>query len=278
MKSFLNGDNMVDEKDSASGCFSAKNCNIVTDEKKMKPFVPKNSVMIVGFLGPGLVGNIVTNEIVEQLKLEQIGYVITEDLPAIAVFHDGILVHPFRLYYSAQYSMIIALCEIPFNKSDTYSNLSRLLIDWVNKVGIKEICVIQGLAVENPIVETYPVYIAAEKEILTRIKKKGALDILPRGLIMGPEAAMLNESLNNKVEAYALLAPVIPQIPDANAAVAILEKLNKLYGININTKKLKDEGEEVSKKLMELSMKTQEQHQDMVSLGKNPNSDAPMYL
>lgn len=265
------------EKKKEDGCFKAKNCRIVIDNDSFKSIKPNNSVLIVGFLGAGLVGDIVANEIVEQLKMEQIGFVITEDLPAIAVFRDGILVHPFRLYYSANFNIYIALCEIPFNKSDTYSNLARLLINWVNDSGIKEICVIQGLS-DNVAPETYPVYIAAEKEIIDKIKEEGELEILPKGLIMGPEAAMLNESLHNKVNAYALLTPVIPQIPDANAAVSIIEKLNKIYNLNVDTKKLRDEGEQITKKLMELSMKTQEQHQDMISLGKPSSSDTSMYM
>ena len=56
---------------------------------------------------------------------------------------------------------------------------------------------------ENP-----PVYVAAEKEILDRLKEKSGIQILPRGLVLGPEAALLNEGLSNRLNCYALLVPV----------------------------------------------------------------------
>ncbi|MHA1339573.1 MAG: proteasome assembly chaperone family protein [Promethearchaeota archaeon] len=266
---------MVSEIFGDEGCIPAKNCKIIYDHEKIQFSAENPPVLILGFLGTGLVGNIVVTEMIDQLKMEKIGFIATEDLPAIAIFKDGILMHPFRLYYSKEKNCIAAICEIPFNRSDTYSDLARLLNDWALKIKIQEICIIQGLA-ENGFPTERPVYLAAEKEIIDKITKKTNAKIMPRGLIVGPEAAVLNEGLNNPINCYALLTPVAAGIPDPIGAVAIIDALNNIYNLKINPQRLKDEGEEIQRKLMELSQKTEEQHRKMISMGSTPSSN--MYL
>ncbi len=92
---------MTDLNEENLACIPARDCKLVSNEEKIKLVKDKHPLLIVGFLGAGLVGNIVASEFVNQLKMEQIGFVNTVDLPPIAIFYEGILKHPFRLYYSA---------------------------------------------------------------------------------------------------------------------------------------------------------------------------------
>ena len=175
----------LNEDNPKMACLPAKDCKLVSNEEKIKLVKDKHPLFIVGFLGAGLVGNIVASELINQLSMDQIGFVNTIDLPPIAIFYDGILKHPFRLYYCEEKNIVVGQCEVPFNKSSTYQDLARLLSDWALKIGIDEVCTIQGLAgpqgsfpPENP-----PVYVAAEKEILDRLKAKSGVQILPQGLV-----------------------------------------------------------------------------------------------
>ncbi|MBD3350692.1 MAG: hypothetical protein GF364_04310 [Candidatus Lokiarchaeota archaeon] len=262
--------------ETASSCIPAKSSKIQFDEDNVNLVKDKHPALILGFLGAGLVGDIAATELIEQLKMEQIGVVITEDLPAMAVFKNGILQHPFRLYYSGEKNILVGICEIPFNKSDTYSDLARLISGWALDIDIDEICVIQGLS-EQGLPMEHPVYVAAEKEIIDRISEKSDTETLPKGLIMGPEAAVLNEGLNNRLNCYALLTPVNPSIPDPAAAAVCIEQLNKIYSLNIDTKKLHEESDEIKQKLKELSQKTEQQHRKMLSTSKASESGG-MYL
>jgi uncharacterized protein len=265
------------EEDTA--CLPARNCKLVANEEKIKLVKDKHPTFIVGFLGAGLVGNIVASELVNQLNMEQIGFVNTVDLPPIAIFYDGILKHPFQLYYSAEKNIVVAQCEVPFNKSSTYQDLARLLSEWVIKIGIDEVCTIQGLTgpqgafpPENP-----PVYVAAEKEIIERLIETSSVQILPRGLVLGPEAALLNEGLSNRLNCYALLVPVAQEIPSPDGASAIIHELNKIYGLDIQTEKLLEDAQKIREKLMELSQKTQQQHGQMTEIVK-PEPNRNIYL
>jgi uncharacterized protein (TIGR00161 family) len=270
---------MSDMNEENLACLPAKDCKIVSKEEKINLVKTKHPTFIVGFLGAGLVGNIVASEFIEQLKMEQIGFVVTVDLPPIAIFYDGILKHPFRLYYSEEKNLVVAQCEVPFNKSSTYQDLARLLSEWALKIGIDEVCTIQGISgpqgefpPENP-----PVYIAAEREILDRLKEKSGAQILPRGLVLGPEAALLNEGLSNRLNCYALLVPVAQQVPSPDGASAIINELNKIYGFDLKTEKLLEDAQKIREKLMELNQKTQQQHGQMVELNK-PEPNRNIYL
>lgn len=255
-------------------CLPAKDAKLVANEEKINLVKDKHPSFIVGFLGAGLVGNIVASTLVEQLNCEQIGFVNTNDLPPIAIFYDGILKHPFRLYYSKEKNIVIAQCEVPFNNSSTYQDLARLLSQWALKIGIVEVCTIQGIVgpAESFPPENPPVYVAAEKEIIERLRKTSEVQILPRGLVLGPEAALLNEGLSNRLNCYALLVPVNQQIPSPDGASAIIHELNKIYGLTIDTSKLMEDAQKIREKLMELNQKTQQQHGQMVEMNKSEPS------
>jgi predicted ATP-grasp superfamily ATP-dependent carboligase len=258
------------------GCLPAKYSKIMSEDK-LEFVTEKHPVLIIGFLGPGLVGNIVAGELIEQLSMEQIGYVISEDLPPISIFYDGVLREPFGLYYSREKNIVVARCEVPFNQASSYLDLARLLTDWALKIGIEEISVIQGIGMEEIPVES-PVYIAAEKHMIDRLITKGDLNILPRGLIVGPEAAILNEGLNNRLNVYALLVPVNVQIPSPDGAAAVIQKINKIYNLNLNVKKLAEDAQKIKDRLGELNDTTQNQHQQMINMGQPPDSSRGMYL
>ena len=62
----------------------------------------KGSTFICGFPGVGLVGNIVANFLINNLKLEQIGIIDGPGFPSISVVKEGVPNHPMRLYSGEQ--------------------------------------------------------------------------------------------------------------------------------------------------------------------------------
>ncbi|MHA1727482.1 MAG: proteasome assembly chaperone family protein [Promethearchaeota archaeon] len=264
------------EQPDCKGCeVPAKYSNIITEEDKIHFIEGKHPVLIIGFLGAGMVGNIIASEFIEQLGMEQIGFIVSEDLPAMAIFYDGVLKHPFRLYYSQKDNIIIAQCEVPFNKSSRYLDLARSLADWALKIGVEDVCCIQGLGIQGTPADS-PVYVAAEQEIIDRLIKSSGVEILPKGLIFGPEAELLNVCLVNKLKGYALLTPVNPNVPAPDGAAAIIQKLNKIYNVNIDIQKLQESAHEIKEKLKELNQKTQQEHQKFLSEGTVPSKN--LYL
>ncbi|MHA1776325.1 MAG: proteasome assembly chaperone family protein [Promethearchaeota archaeon] len=220
----------------------------------------KSPLFILGFTGVGMIGTILTNEMINQLKMEQVGYVLSEDLPPITLFYDGVLKHPFRLYWSAKFNLVLSICEVPFNQG-SYRDLARTLMEWALIQNISDVICLQGMT-DNNIIRDGPVevYAAGEKEILAKIQKQG-IQIPPRGLIMGAEAAILNECLNNQLNGVVFLTPANPQIPNPEGAAAILEKISKIYNIPIDLTSLYEQANTIKQNLLELAKKTNDIHQ-----------------
>jgi len=223
--------------------------------------IKEGATMILGFAGIGLIGPIVTNQLIEQIPdAKEIGFVTSEYLPPIAVFYEGILKHPFRLFYTPMHNLIIGVCEVPFQVSNAYNDLSKTLCNWALNEDVKanEIVIFQGIP-QRGIIDDYPVYFAAEYTMIEKLKNFG-LKKVEKGIIVGPEATVLNEALTNRLNAFALFTPVL-EIPTPEGAAAIIEVLNEIYGLNVNTKSLIEEGKEIKAKMLELAQKTQQYQQ-----------------
>ncbi|MEJ2249504.1 MAG: PAC2 family protein [Candidatus Lokiarchaeota archaeon] len=215
----------------------------------------ENPTMILGFAGVGLLGPIIGNTFIDQIEdLKEIGFVATDMLPPIAVFYDGILKHPFRLYYSAKYNIILGMSEVPFHVSSAYNDLSKTFCKWATSedVNVGEIIAFQGIP-QNGMIDEFPVYYAAEEESMDVLQN---LDIkkVEKGIITGAEATLVNEALTNKLKAIVFFTPVY-KIATPEGAASIIEILNNMYDLNIDTKKLIEEGQDIKKKMHELAEK-----------------------
>jgi uncharacterized protein len=237
-------------------CEAGKKSKIVIEDFSVK--INEGATVILGFAGIGLIGPIITNSLIRQIPdMVEIGFVTSEYLPPIAIFYDGILKHPFRLLYSPQSNLVVGDCEVPFQVSAAYNDLAKTICNWAlsDDVMAKEIVIFQGIP-QRGIIDDYPVYYAAESDMMELFEKYG-VNKVDKGIIVGPEATILNEALTNRLNAYALFTPVL-EIPTPEGAAAIIEVLNEIYKLNIDTSKLIEEGKEIKAKMLELAEKAQQ--------------------
>ena len=237
-------------------CEAGKKSKVVIEDFSIQ--IKEGATLILGFAGIGLIGPIVANQLIEQiLDIKEIGFLVSDYLPPIAVFYQGFLKHPFRLLYSPQHNIIVGVCEVPFQTPSAYNDLSKTICNWALSEDVRadEIVIFQGIP-QRGIIDDYPVYYAAEAEMVD-ILEKHDLTKVEKGIIIGPEATVLNEALTNRIKSYALFTPVL-EIPTPEGAAAILEVLNNIYNLNIDTSKLIEEGKEIKAKMLELAQKAQQ--------------------
>jgi uncharacterized protein len=238
-------------------CRTGEYSEIFMEEDYRDTFTPKHPSFILGFANVGLVGTIAVNSIIEQYDLVQVAHVLSDKFPPVAVFYDGILKQPFRIYYSKEHDMIVSFCEIPLSEQ-YYTDIAHTLMGWGINVGVKDVVILQGLAAENPGEFEDKVFCAAKKEMTDLLEKHG-IEVLPKGIILGLEATILNVCLNSQLEGYALMTPVNPQIPSPEGAAVVLEALNKVYDLDIKTEELRAEGAKIKQKMMEMMNQVQAQ-------------------
>jgi len=256
-------------------CSKGKKSGIIIEDSSIP--IKEESTIILGFAGIGLIGPIISNSLIEQIPdIKEIGFITSEYLPPISVFYQGVLKHPFRLYYSPKQNLIVGICEVPFQVATAYNDLSRTICNWAlsNDVKAKEIVIFQGIP-QRGIIDDYPVYYAAEEMLMEKLEGYG-MEKVEKGIIVGPEATILNEALTNKLNAYALFTPVL-EIPTPEGAAAIIEVLNNIYKLNIETSKLIEEGKEIKAKMLELAEKAQ-QYQNQQQLPERPKEGYTQYF
>ena len=239
-------------------CDKGKKSSIVIENFPVE--IKEGSTIILGFAGIGLIGPIIANTLIEQIEdIREIGFLTSEYLPPISVFYHGVLKHPFRIYYSPSHNLIVGISEVPFQVTTAYNDLSKTICNWAlsEDIRAKEILIFQGIP-QRGIIDEYPVYYAAEDNMIKKIKDLNlGIEAIEKGIIVGPEATVLNEALSNKLEAYALFTPVL-EIPTPEGAASIIDVLNKIYNLKIDTTQLIEQGKDIKAKMLELAQKAQE--------------------
>jgi uncharacterized protein len=213
-----------------------------------KPVQSKNPVLIEGFPGIGLVGNIASQHLIEEMNMEYIGSIESRYFPSIAVLYEGLINMPVRIYESVEHNLIIVISDIPISHSVSY-DVSNALVDWAESIKVREIASIAGIAIMDSGQKVFGA--ATTPEMLEKIK--GKVEIFQMGTISGISGSVMAECLLRGIPALSLLGATRTQNPDPRAASAVIEVLNKLYGLSINTERLIEQAERIETELQRLA-------------------------
>jgi len=208
-------------------------------------------LMVCCFPSAGVVGPIAAHTIIEQFKMDEIAHVRSKFMPSAAVFLDGRLRHPFRIYGSKDLDLIVLTAELPVAEEGLYA-VSSALLDWAASVGVQETVVLDGIPVQG-LPSERKVLFAAEEEKIADLSKIEKMEILDKGIITGIAGSILSETLCRSMVGFALLTPAITVVPDPGAAQQLLEALNSLYDLKIDIKELMESSEMIRRKMEEMA-------------------------
>ena len=189
------------------------------------------------------------------------GYIRSPLIPPLAVFLDGVLAYPYRIYVSNEHDIAVLIGESPA-PVQAYYYLANAVLDWGKDVGAKEIICLDGF--QDPYSTSKEVYLVAEPDLKSKIDKIN----LPKpqtGYIGGLSGAILNETILREIDGYALLCGTTePNFPDPDGSANIIEVLKTLKGIKINTDSLRADGDRIKKTMQEFADKTRQVADDSV--------------
>lgn len=232
-----------------------------------EPLKSKNPLIIEGFPGIGLVGNITCQHIIEELKMKYMGSIDSKYFPPLAVLFNGIVYMPVRIYESHEKEIVVIISDIPIHPSASY-DISKVLIDWMQKINAKNIVSIAGIATTTG--ERRVFGGATSPELLDKIKDK--TEIFQVGTISGISGSIMTECYLREMPAISLLGETPGPNPDPRAAVQVINVLNKIYGLSIDTEKLLGQADQIELELSKLAdqVKTTE-------TSAPPRKEFPMY-
>jgi uncharacterized protein len=223
--------------------YDDNNVKIITTEIQTE-----NPVLIEGFPGIGLVGNIASQQIIDELKMEYVGSIDSRHFPPIAVLYEGLINMPVRIYESTEHGMVMVVSDIPINPVVAY-DISKALLTWAQSINVKEIVSLAGIATMS---EEHKVFGAATNmDMLERIKEK--VELFQMGTISGISGSIMGECLVREVPAISLLGSTMSQNPDPRAAAVVIDVLNLLYDYKINTEGLIEQAEKIEIEMQRLA-------------------------
>ncbi len=212
-------------------------------------------LLVCCFPSAGVVGTIAANTIIEQFDMREIAHVRSKYIPSAAVFLEGRLRHPFRVYGHEKRNLLVVTTELPVADEGMYA-VSSALLDWAAGVGVRETVVLDGIPSQG-IPTNRKVLFVAEEEKIDELSKDPEMEILKKGIITGIAGSILSETLCRDMVGFALLTPAIAVVPDPEAAVLLLEALNRLYSVGVDTTELKESAELIKRKMEEMAQQVE---------------------
>jgi uncharacterized protein len=96
----------------------------------------KQPLLVCCFPSAGVVGIIAAQTLIEKFEMEEVAHVRSRYMPSAAVFQDGRLRHPFRIYGHTEKNLLVVTAELPVADEGLYM-VSSALLDWGATVGVK---------------------------------------------------------------------------------------------------------------------------------------------
>lgn len=212
----------------------------------------KEPTVILGFPGPGFVGTIVAQHIIEALELGEVAHVYSPLIPCVCIFHKGALRHPLRIHGNEELDLMVMVSEIPIPPASHYY-IAKAIFNWITSKNAKFLICCEGISVprrhEPPLV--YGVAEPGELDVLDKFGVKP----LDRGYVAGITALFLNFCLTHKIKGVCLLAEAYDKIPDPEAAAELVKVLNKAYNLNVGVEPLMKEAATIKDVFRELTHK-----------------------
>jgi uncharacterized protein len=233
----------------------------------------KEPTIIVAFPGPGMVGSITANYIIEHLHMHEIAFVESEFIIPGIIYIGGKLRHLFRIYANNDGTICVILCEIPIIAAGIYSVLNTI-VKWTVKCNPKEVIVLGGFPVEGIpgpdrktlILSTHNIKAAYADGEVQPIEDRNTLVF-----VEGISAGLLASCLSNGIKCRGLFVRASNSIPDPEGAAMLIEAINALGHrlLNIDVRPLRQKGENIRKRMEELiKVMLAQQRQEHLRIGE----------
>ena len=203
--------------------------------------------LLNGWHGIGECGFISMSHIVDNLKAERIGFIITNNIPQFITIKNEQITFPFEIYRKDNVVVILPIFE-PI-KSE-HLKFTKRIVDWSIEEKFEQSILVGGL--DKRLEDDHNMKAIYTNAYLDK-KKDSGVPILNEGLyVTGPLAYMLMFYELNSFPAVSLLPYAERSRPDPIAASVAVEKINHLLDIGVNVKELLEEAERIEKEIESL--------------------------
>lgn len=210
--------------------------------------IPEGSIVIEGFPSKGFVSTIAARYMIDELGMEVIGCIESDKLRSVAVIHDAAPMRPIRIYSKDNIIVIFSELIIPVSYVPEFSNA---LINWLRGINPSKVVLLAGISGRVTDKEHEILGIANTHELNEKLEE---LDVtkIEEGILTGISSDLLLYCVENNVPTISLMAET-EYVPDPLASASMLNILNKLLDLGIDTRRLINEGKRIEKMFKEIT-------------------------
>jgi len=194
--------------------------------------------------------------------MEQIGYISSPLFLPIIRIHDGVPMHPVRIYASKTHKLAVVLAEQIIDNRMSHV-VAKELVEWIKKKGIKRVISTSGIKIPGG----KAIYAFASDNNSKKAIKQAKFELVKDGITSGVTALLMLYLKDNKIEAFCLLGNA-KNNADYHAAASIVKAFCKLTGIELDVKPLLAEAKKLEDAIV-THLKTLESKKE-TKVGRTP--------
>ncbi|EJN58835.1 proteasome assembly chaperone family protein [Halogranum rubrum] len=187
--------------------------------------------LIAGFASFGLAGVVAADFLVDQLALTEMGHVVASNLPAFTPFENGTPRHHSRLFSRDDLDITVLVNEL-FIPDWAGNSFAQSILQWGDDHAIEEITVLSGVPLSHVRHDVFS--IATTDYQSTRLTGSG-VEPMASGSLTGVNAGLMARGIDSPLRTGLLVTPVHSQVPDVAAAIRLVETVEQLYGLDIDS-------------------------------------------
>lgn len=211
--------------------------------------------LLAGFSNFGLAGLTAVDYLVNHLELEETGHITAEQFPSITPFAEGRPRHHTRLFSRDDLDVTVLVGElfVPLWAAESFSNAVH---DWLTATDTTETAVLSGIPIQHGPDEHRVFYVATD-DYRERRLADGDLPPMGTGFLDGVNASLMSRGMDSSLAVGLLVTPVHAQVPDVEAALRLLDAVESVYELDIDTGPLEEFAGEVQEYYARLSERLQ---------------------
>lgn len=202
--------------------------------------MPEKPIIVEGFPSKGFVSTIAARYMIDELGMEQIGHITSDKLGSVAVIHSSTPMRPIRIYAKGNLIVIFSEIMIPIHHMGDFT---KALTMWLDEVKPSMVVLLAGMSGKET-EKAHEIFGISNKEDLATRLADLKVSRVDEGMLTGISSDLLLHCIERDIPSISLMAET-KVLPDPLASASMIEILDKVLGLRIDTKKLVEEGKKI---------------------------------
>jgi uncharacterized protein (TIGR00162 family) len=240
----------------------------------------RNTIMIEGLPGIGLVGKLAVDHMLDELNAKKFAELYSPYLPPqVTIQDDGTIKlanNEFYYWSGEENDLILLMGDFQGITPDSQYQLSEKALEVGEEFNLSKIFTLGGLGTGN-IVKNPKVFGAATNSDMVNELKKYNVLFKGGGAIFGAAGLLIGLGMQRNIPGACLMGETHGQIIDAKSAEAVLRVLTKILGVEIDMTELAEKARETEEQMSRMSKMLSEQKKSVERQQEFMN-ETPSYI